>query len=380
MRLTESTVTALSLPDGKSELFFWDGDVPGFGLRLRKARAASRYVFQYRANGRQRRVTIGTLTAISAAQARRAASDLHAKVRLGADPAGERAEGRARAAETVGALLKPYLEFKRPHLAPRSLIETQRYLLKHFKPLHPIPVAKLDRRTIASRLSAIAADNGPSAANRTADAITGFLGWCIGQGVIDSNPAVGVTRQPEKARERVLTDDELVAIWRATSDVSDYSAVVRLLMLTACRLREIALLRWSEIADHRILLPPHRCKNRRAHSIPLVPLAAEIVAGRGGVGDLIFGLMSNNWTNLKTALDKRLGGQVAPWTHHDLRRTVATGMANLGVQPHVIEAVLNHVSGHKSGVAAVYNRSSYEPEKRAALERWADHVQTVTKL
>lgn len=376
MRLTESIVSALTLPDDKAELFVWDSDVPGFGLRLRKARAASRYVFQYRANGRQRRITIGALTAISAAQARRSAADLHAKVRLGADPAGEMADGRARAAETVGALLGPYLEFKRPQLASRSQIEVQRYLLKHCKPLHPIPVAKLDRRTIAIRLAAIATANGPSAANRTADAITGFLGWCIGQGVIDSNPAIGVTRQPEKPRERVLTDNELAAIWSVTADGSDYSAVVRLLMLTACRLREIAELRWSEITDDRIILPPHRCKNRRAHSIPLAPPAVQIITGRPAVGDLIFNILSH-WSDLKASLDERLGGQVAHFTHHDIRRTVATRMADLGVAPHVIEAVLNHVSGQ--GVARIYNRASYEPEKRAALELWAKHLVTFTR-
>jgi integrase len=380
MNLTADAIAALDLPEGKQEAFFWDDSIPGFGLRLRTVGRASRWIFQYRAGRQQRRVTLGALTAISVAQARKAASELHAKVRLGGDPSGDKAESRARQAETFGAILLPYLEFKRQELRRGSYVETQRHLLKHCKPLHAIPIAKLDRRAIAARLAYVAANSGNTAANHVNDSLSAFLSWCMQQGLIDSNPANGTTRYPEKSRDRVLTDAELKAIWESTADDSAYSGVVRLLLLTACRRDEIAGLRWSEIIGDRIVLPPNRVKNGLQHSIPLAPMASELLSQRPirAGQDLVFatrqGRQLSGWTKLKSGLDRRLGDKVVDWTHHDLRRTCATRMAELGVQPHIIEAVLNHVSGHKRGVAGVYNRSTYEREKATALALWADHV------
>jgi integrase len=387
MKLTADKIAVLDLPKGKSEAFFWDEDIPGFGLRLRRVRKASRWIFQYRAGRLQRRLTIGALTAISAPQARKAASEIHAKVRLGGDPAGDKAEDRARQAETVGALLKPYLEFKRQQLAPRSFEETERHLVKHCKPLHSTPIAKLDRRAIAARLAAIATNSGNAAANSVSASLSAFLMWAVQQGMIEHNPAIGTVHYPTKSRDRVLTDTELAAIWRATSDTSDYSAFVRLLLLTACRRNEIAGLRWSEIVDGRIVLPATRTKNGRQHMVPLSAAASEVLAARPvrDGGDLVFAARGEKqltgWTERKQALDQRIatnGDKVPGWRHHDLRRTCATRLAELGVQPHIIEAILNHQSGHKGGVAGVYNRSTYEIEKRAALDRWAEHITRIT--
>jgi integrase len=149
---------------------------------------------------------------------------------------------------------------------------------------------------------------------------------------------------------------------------------------------EICGLRWIEIdMDNGLLrLPPERTKNGRAHTLPLPQMALDIIAtipqmiGR----DCLFGERSDlgftQW-GAKRDLDARLGDQVRPWTLHDCRRSVATGMANIGIQPHVIEAVLNHISGHKAGVAGVYNRSNYAKEMKAALALWADHVRTIVE-
>ena len=335
MKLTADTIAVLDLPQGKSEAFFWDEDISGFGLRLRRVRKASRWIFQYRAGRLQRRLTIGALTAISAPQARKAASEIYAKVRLGGDPSGEKAEGRARQAETVGALLTPYLAFKRQELSPGSYVETQRHLLKHCKPLHGIPIAKLDRRIIAARLAYVAANSGNTAANHVNESLSAFLSWSLQQGLIDSNPANGTTRYPEKSRDRVLSDDELRSIWKATSDSSDYSAIVRLLMLTACRRDEIAGLRWSEIIDDRIVLPPSRVKNGVQHSMPLSPVASELLAQRPVTTDLVFatrqGRQLSGWTKLKAALDTTVEATTLHrGSHHDLRRTAATEWPNSG--------------------------------------------------
>lgn len=201
---------------------------------------------------------------------------------------------------------------------------------------------------------------------------------------------VGTNKYEEAARERVLADDELRAIWRALED-DHYGAIIKLLMLTGQRADEIANLAWSETGEDAFTLPAARTKNRRQHQVPLSNAALAILAAQprrlnaaGTPRDFVFGTAErgfSGWSKCKERLDQRIaatrGAPLPHWTPHDLRRTCATRMADLGVLPHVIEAVLNHVSGHKSGVAGIYNRALYEPEKRQALVLWADHLQSI---
>jgi len=178
---------------------------------------------------------------------------------------------------------------------------------------------------------------------------------------------------------------ELTAIWRATSDSSDYSAVVRLLALTAARASEIAGLRWSWIVGDQIVLPSESTKNGREHVIPITEPIAGILAGRPrrGERDLIFGRRWNRpltgWSVLKASLDKRLGTAVADFRHHDLRRTAATNMSELGIAPHIVAAVLNHVSEFRGGVHGVYDRSTLEPQKRHALVTWGERLLAIVE-
>jgi integrase len=181
----------------------------------------------------------------------------------------------------------------------------------------------------------------------------------------------------DKPRERLLSDAELVKIWKSAPD-NGYGRIVKLLMLTASRREEIGGLRWSEVQDDAIVLPPERVKNSREHMLPLAPMAVAVLEEQPRVKgrELVFGEGEggySGWSRSKERLDEDCG--VKNWTVHDLRRTAATRMADLGVQPHVIEAILNHVSGHKAGVAGIYNRSTYAAEKRAALDLWANHLQ-----
>jgi integrase len=380
VKLTPQTLVTLVPPSGQSEAVVFDDDMPGLGLRLRSSGTRT-WIYQYKVARRGRRVTIGDAGVISLAKARKTAADLHARVRLGGDPAGERFEERARAADTMATALTAYLEHQRAKLRPRSFAQVSRHLLRHSKPLHSLQLAKIDRRAIAMRLATIAAQAGPVEANRTSASLAAFFAWAIREGIVDgSNPAAGTTRRPERPRDRVLDNAELTAIWAATADDSSYSAIVRLLLLTGQRITEIGALRWSEIVDGRILLPASRTKNDRAHTVPLSAAARAIIDAQPRVDgqDFVFGRGHNrpftSWSVGKAMLDGRVGAGAAHWTNHDLRRVAATKMADLGISPHIIEAILNHVSGHKRGVAGVYNRANYEPQKRHALDAWAEHL------
>jgi integrase len=389
MRLTDKTIAALALPKGKAEAIFYDDDLPGFGYRLR-AGGSARWVYTYKIGTQHRRITLGSTTTLSASRARQTAAALQAKVRLGADPAAAKAEGRVHAGETVNAALHTYLAHQRTHIKPLSYRQLERHLVKHCRALHGQQLAKVDRRTVAARLAIVANKSGPIEANRVRSSLAAFFAWAIREGLVDANPVVGTSRRPEHSRDRVLSNDELRAIWAATdqSVAGDYSAVVRLLMLTGARANEIASLRWSEVFGDRINLPAERTKNSRAHIIPLSATAEQILHAvpKRLDRDLVFGRHHDSplsgWSVLKESLDKRIaksGAKVKPWVHHDLRRTCATRMGEIGVQPHIIEAVLNHVSGHKHGVAGIYNRSTYEPEKRQALTMWAEHLAAIVE-
>jgi integrase len=382
MRLTDKTVAALALPRGKLDQVFWDDDIPLFGVRLR-AGGAKRWVYQYRIGAKQRRVILGVVLAVSAAQARKTAAELHARVKLGEDPAGMKAEGRARAAETMDAALRVYMARQRERLKPLSYRQAERHLVKHCRPFHGLQLSRIDRRAIAARLSAIASESGPIEANRVRTSLSAFFAWAMREGLVEANPVLGTERRPERSRDRVLADAELRAIWAATAGDDDYSAIVRLLALTALRADEIASLRWSEVVGDQIVLPASRTKNSREHVVPLASPAKAILEAqpRRPGRDFVFGRRQDRgftgWSACKAMLDARIaenGAVVAPWTNHDVRRSASTRMAELGVVPHVIEAVLNHVSGHKAGVHGIYNRALYESHKRAALTVWCEHL------
>lgn len=199
------------------------------------------------------------------------------------------------------------------------------------------------------------------------------------EGFSDRNPVGDTAKRPERARERVLSRDELKAIWHATDEPGDHNAIVRLLLLTGQRRQEVGGMSWPEVDLEKAVwtIPSERTKNRRVHEVPLSPLAMDVLAGLMGRFDraFVFGIGNgpfSGWSRAKARLDRKSG--VQNWTLHDLRRTFVTEMAEIGVQPHVIEAIVNHTSGHKAGVAGVYNRAVYAREKRSALDRWSDEI------
>jgi integrase len=380
MKLTDQMVARLVLPAGKTDHIEPDDEVGGFGLRLR-AGGSKVWTYQYALGSKQRRITLGSVKVLSATQARSKVRELAAKVRLGNDPAGERDEGRLRAAETFGATVERFLSRQRARLRPGSYVECERHLLTHAKPLHRLQIGKVDLRAIAALLTEIGATRGPIAANRVRATLSALFAWAMKEGLADSNPTVATNSFAEQPRDRVLTDGEVRAIWNALPQ-SDYGAIIKLLALTGQRLTEIGDLRWSEIDFDKnvIRLPRERVKNNRAHEIPMSASVREILEARPRREgrDFVFGQGSrgfHGWAAPKIRLDEKI--KIAPWRVHDVRRSAATHMAELGVQPHIIEQILNHQSGHKRGVAGIYNRSTYANEMRRALDLWAAHVESL---
>lgn len=438
MKFTAKTIDAVRLPAGKRDHIEWDDELPGFGVRLREGGSRG-WVFQYQIGTQQRRMSLGAATTESLKTIKDAKGDvvqigirervaqLQARVKLGEDPAGVKIEKRQKAAETFEVIGRRWLaarktgENREKIMRPATYAEAERHILKYCSPLHSLHFASIEQSTIATRLNQIAAAAGDVTANRVRTSLSAMYGWAGRQGVVSPghNPVASTGKSEEKPRERTLTDDELREIWKAAGD-DHYGSIIRLLMLTGQRADEIGRLSRSEIGKAEVPkarrdglelpaftidaidLPSERTKNGRPHVIPLSKPALAILERQpvradddGNIRNLIFGVGQggfSGWSKSKERLDERIhaarvkeaGGRgdkvvrMPHWTPHDLRRTMDTKMnETLGVLPHVVEAILNHVSSGKSGkagVAGTYNKAVYLRERVEALRLWADHI------
>jgi integrase len=363
--ITKRTVE--SLP-AKSML--WDDSVIGFGAR-RQTKGVF-YLVRYRQNGRQRYLTIGRHgSPWTPDTARKKALELLGQVAGGTDP---RNQMRPLSATlSFSDATDRYLATVKLRPAPMS--ETTRYLRRVAAPLHHADLTKIDRRKISTLLADVEKRSGGVTRNRLRSTLSALWNWCVREGLADSNPVTGTGRSPERTRERVLSEAELGAIWRNLG-TGPFADAVRLLILTGQRRDEIGSLRWDEIQDDAIVLSADRTKNRRSHRIPLTPLMSAILERQPRHHDFVFGRAGwTSWDWHKTALEAKI--KIPHFTLHDIRRSVATGMAELGVMPHVIEALLNHVSGHKAGISGIYNRAQYAREVEAASMRWSKYIEAL---
>jgi integrase len=375
------------------------------------------WALRYRRKGDGKAVkhTIGAYPALSLKAARSEANRLRAEIERGADPHGDKVVARRHAStvddsfETVTRRYITDYQFR----SKRSWEWTARLFglmadteapaePKQCPPLVVIRDGSRDqrgRRRVslvdrwgARRIGDIAdADiidaldqvsrHAPIAANRLHAVLSGLFAWAKDKRLVASNPCTGLRRPAEEnARDRVLNDKELRAVWLAAGELGHpYTGVVRLLILTGQRRNEIADLRRSEIdmEERAIHLPAARTKNGRAHDVPLSPAALAIIATlpRLVEADFVFTVRRKpitGFSRMKERLDVK--SSVTGWTLHDLRRTVASGLQRLGVRLEVTEAVLNHRSGSTAGIVGVYQRHDYAIEKRDALQRWADYV------
>jgi integrase len=354
----------------------WLCDTHVTGFCARRQTNGVFYYVRYRHGGRQVVRSIGRHGPWTPDTARAKALQLLGEVAGGTDPFAQ-----ALAGEGFASALDRYLARKRGTLKPASFTETERYLRLRCTPLHRLRLDQIDRRKIAALLGDVETAYGPASRNRARSALSAFYTWAVQEGLVDISPVAGTGKANEGgSRERVLSPEEIKALWRALGD-DRFSDIVRLLLLTGQRRNEISKLRWSEVDLTRrvIVLAPERTKNSRPHEVPLSSQALAIIerVPRRNSSDFLFAERGfANWYRGKAKLDQRAG--IAPWRLHDLRRTCATQLGELGVQPHHIEAILNHYSGHRAGVAGVYQRARYEGDMRAALQRLADHIDQIT--
>jgi integrase len=373
-------VNKLTLADGETDRIHWLS--PGFGYRLRRTtKGVSRqWVVQYRIGKQQRRVSLDA-DKFNQTAASKIARDTLAKVQLGQDPAADRHQPQEAAPLLLGDVSDRYLAAKRDVMRPAPFRLIERHFQVQWQPLANRPIAEVRRAEIAALLQQLVQRHGRSGAGSARRTLSAMFGWAMREGLVESNP-VASTNDPDagaKSRDRVLSDDELRRVWLACGD-DDFGRIVRLLILTACRRNEIGWLKWSEInLDTGVMvIPAERSKNHREHRLSLPPMAVDIIrtTPRRGSRDFLFGEsgggFSRCWHRMQP-LRQRVG-DIKPWVLHDLRRSAATGMAEIGIRPEIIEAILNHVGGHKGGVAGIYNRATYAPQMAAALQRWADHV------
>ena len=388
-KLFEGSVARIKVPAGAKDILVFDDALPSFGIRKFASGKAS-YFVKYNVGNQQRKMTLGAVVPGVLAEMRKEASKVLAQARLGQDVAGEKKKAQAKRSATLGALVERYIEDRTSELRPRTLEGFALHLRRHWQPLHGIAVDAITRRDIVGAMDKIGDTHGKSAADRAKASLSGFFAWALDRHYCEVNPVLGIRRRGGNAsRDRVLAPAELADIWLSCED-TDYGRIVKLLLLTGARRNEIANLLWSEInfEKREIELPAERTKNGYPHAVAISNQVSEIlpsvipIHGR----DFVFGEGATGfqgWSKAKTALDARINKRradcgekpIAAWVLHDLRRSFVTHMAEQKLAlPHIIEACVNHVSGHKSGVAGVYNRAQYAEEKRAAFESWGEFV------
>ncbi len=382
MRLTAIGVERIN-PPSSGRVEYFDTAFPGFALRVTDKGSKS-WVLFYRLGGRQRRLTLGTYPALGLADAHKAAKEALREVVKGNDPALMRAEAKHRRRDTVADVAELFVE-RHARRKNRSWRETQRIMNKYVKPVWgKRPADSIARRDVIELLDEIA-DRAPVQANLVLAAIRKMFNWCVERDILAASPVAGV-KPPTKvvARDRVLTDDEIVVVWRAFDEMTfPFGPLFKFLLITGQRRNEVGQLRWRDINLEKRMwtLPRQFTKADRAHEVPLSDLAVEVIESvpRFKGEEYVFTGRTGNpvsgYSKAKARADAQSG--VEAWRLHDLRRTMASGMARLGVAPHVVEKVLNHAGGTISGVAAVYNRHGYLDEKRHALDAWASHLETV---
>ena len=380
IKLTKSAIDALPTPS--SDVVYWDAGCPGFGVKV-TPKGRKVFIVLYRTGGagsKLRKYTIGPYGRVTLHQARIAAQKVFAAKLEGRDLAAEKREARRRVvADRVEDLLETFIVQQVSQ--NRSAYEISRLLRREMgKPWTGRSIHEITKRDVVEVISSIEQRGAPSTANKTLKVIKTFLRWCVGRAVLDRSPAEGVPMPAKEiARDRILSDDELARVIIAARKIGGpYGGIVELLALTGQRREEVARSSWEEMDFESLTwtLPSDRTKNGKPHIVHLSDPAIAVLDGMKKENKYIFSTTGQTpfqaFSTAKRELDKVSG--VTGWRLHDLRRTCVSGMARLGVPPHVADKILNHQAGTISGVAAVYQRHNFLAERREALNSWGNHV------
>lgn len=423
-KLLTDKVLEKIVPPANGRLELWDAHLEGFGYRASQTGKGS-FFAMYRLDGKQRRMTIGRYPAMSLALAREKAKAALQAAKENRDPALEeeakqREEGEKRS-RTLALAVEDFLKLY-PRYRPSTRAEVGRLLKREVvATLGDRPVSSINRRDVAKVVNAVSDRGAGTTANRVLAYLGSFFTWLVERGELEVTPIQNLAKpSEERTRDRVLTDEELTAVWRAADQMAyPFGNLVQLLLLTAQRRDEVAGMLRSDIdwKATKWTLAREQTKSDRRHEVPLSATAISILEAIPNRGDMLFRAMAvrrkkgtapnkdeaprhiSGWSAFKKAIDEKalallqkaeneeaeLEGRqpekitLPAYTLHDIRRTVASGMARLGIAPHVVERLLNHSTGTIRGVAAVYNRHSYAPEMRHAVDLWATHVEQLVR-
>jgi integrase len=349
---------------------------------------AVRYV---RPDGRTCKLTLGPFPRINLKQARKLASAALLEVHTGKDPAAEKIEARRRAkTDSVQAAYDQYEKAHFSKLKASTSKEAKRLFKTRILPKwRNRPIVSITKRDVLALLDAIIAEGAPTTANRVFSALSGFFNWAIRRDIIAVSPCFGVVKPtPEKSRERVLTDLEIKWFWKACDEIAfPFGSLFKILLLTGARRSEVAGMTRDELDQvaHLWSLPGERTKNGKPHAIFIADEFDGLLDKVKTNYEFIFGYDKppSGFSKAKKALDKAIAKLAtedfeqapAPWRLHDLRRTMRTGLARLGIVTEVAERCINHISGPSfGGVAGTYNRFGYPVEMEVAFKAWSAHV------
>jgi integrase len=371
-RFTDKFLRGLKADPSKS-VDYWDALLPSFGVRVGTTGRKSFFV-GVRINGKYRRVTIKPpYDLLGLADARTKAKAIMTDAHGGIGP-----EVRKKREEkgTFGAVAAAFMQdYAKDH---RTRGEYQRKIDVDLAGWHDRQIADIKRADIKD-LIRVKARTAPVAANRLLSVITKIFNWAVKEELVQASPAMQIDRPgKEIERERSLSAEEIKVVWGVFDKLGyPWGPLYKMLLVTGQRRGEVAGMRWSEINGEGWKLPGERAKKGKGHLVPLSSLATEILDGAPQVGELVFRANTDtalqNWSKTAKRL-RKLCGPMEQWHIHDLRRTFATQLRSLGVDRLVVSKLLNHA---EAGTTKIYDRYAADPEKTAAMERWANRLREI---
>lgn len=394
-----TTITKTRVDQLQPGSTLWDATLPGFGVRARAG--AKTYFVKSRVGDRQKWITIGKHGPMTPEIARREAFRILGEIAAGNDPLAATKKKQNEKLTSFDRLAADYVR-RVAMKQNRSWKETERIFNRYVIPAWKSrPVGDISRADIARLLDGIEDKNGPVMADRVLAQIRRLFNWHATRDDKFISPIVrgmARVRPRERARTRILTDDELRALWTATEDTQPmlFGPLVRLLLLTAQRRDEVANASWSEIEGTKWTIPAERYKSKRANTVPLSPAAETILKTLPKDGSYCFTTDGKSpfsgFSKAKADLDRNMilimretatgrgvspdDVKLEPWVLHDLRRTARSLMSRAGVRSDVAERVLGHAI---NGVAGVYDRHDYGHEKAEALRKLSKLVESIIR-